>query len=934
MLSALLKATLTLSRHNWTHTAFTRFIPEPAARGSGGRKYASEFTPVGQYVLCIGPHIFLDTKFFTVFNPPPPSPSQLIPPLSSSATPSTATTPTEVSPSPVSTAGSAASPAPERVIELIMASTSSMAAEAAAAGSVPGTLAPGLIDPSTVTQKSRLNDSAQMSTPTADTSNEEDQSSQLKLDAAEKTASISRQTTPPPSGTQTKASTPRPHRPKHQVAFEFKENSGVRWLFPHESSLELMPAEGGDPTKISASFYLPITEGPRIGLGVSGLSAISEVASGPGQATTVVILQATTELWAGLQQSVSDPAATYRIMMERMKNIPPRVYVQYNLPIDLPDEQLLNVGLKELSDNHVVPLTTLDLPKRKLDILTEQNVGAKTKRPKAIQDEKLVLGSKGGTPVKKASATFNSSTTPPHLRQCAYCGCTSTPTWRRGPDGPHTLCNACGVKWRQGRIFIDTAPAITPPPEIPAPIADIPTTASPLPIPGPDALTTTAEAAARMCQDLSKLGGTENNYMSDETLLLNNTAIELKALYRHELKYPKRQGSSVSTDGSSSGDVVTARNSDGEKILLGKKRGVNKAAASVASGPKLVPIHQIGGNTKLSGKTGASLKKGKEKGKGKDKDKDKDRNLTKDSDKETSDRNPSAASSNSRSTGALVSTSTKDASPKTSVLLSDTSSPAASPTAVNSASSSPESGSKTSVSSTGKIVATVSTVTKSMSSKSATAGAKGSSKQKTSNSSTTPTTTSKCSLPATTAAAAANLSILKTLTGAPRYQSGNVARTPSINLADDGLSLYATKNLYTNNTATFPLHFPTISIAFGPNNAYYMYPNCAVVLFENHFQIKLIHSGERTDIDVRKEGIEGTEFQVVDVGDGESMIVMKAQLRQHLSRFQKDLLNPDKNEASIVFRFRERLDGGGPPVKPLLEQWLTTEIPVAGSPDK
>lgn len=102
--------------------------------------------------------------------------------------------------------------------------------------------------------------------------------------------------------------------------------------------------------------------------------------------------------------------------------------------------------------------------------------------------------------------------------------------------------------------------------------------------------------------------------------------------------------------------------------------------------------------------------------------------------------------------------------------------------------------------------------------------------------------------------------------------------------ADDGLPLYATKNLYTNNTATFPLHFPTISIGFGPNNAYYTYPNCAVILFENHFQIKLIQGGERTEIDVWKEGIEGTEFQVVDVGDGESMIVMKALLRQYLTR--------------------------------------------------
>ncbi|KAF9301763.1 hypothetical protein BGZ74_006301 [Mortierella antarctica] len=140
------------------------------------------------------------------------------------------------------------------------------------------------------------------------------------------------------------------------------------------------------------------------------------------------------------------------------------------------------------------------------------------------------------------------------------------------------------------------------------------------------------------------------------------------------------------------------------------------------------------------------------------------------------------------------------------------------------------------------------------------------------------------------------------------------------------------QNLYTNNTATFPLPFPTISIAFGPNNAQYTYPNCAVILFENHFRIKLMQGREKTEIDVWKEGIEGTEFQITDVGDGESMIVMKALSRQYLTRFDKELLNPDRNESLIVFRFRERLDGGGPKVKPLLEHWLTTDIPVPTPP--
>lgn len=30
---------------------------------------------------------------------------------------------------------------------------------------------------------------------------------------------------------------------------------------------------------------------------------------------------------------------------------------------------------------------------------------------------------------------------------CCQCGATQTPQWREGPQGPKTLCNACGVKW-------------------------------------------------------------------------------------------------------------------------------------------------------------------------------------------------------------------------------------------------------------------------------------------------------------------------------------------------------------------------------------------------------------------------------------------------------------------------------------------------------
>lgn len=38
-------------------------------------------------------------------------------------------------------------------------------------------------------------------------------------------------------------------------------------------------------------------------------------------------------------------------------------------------------------------------------------------------------------------------------RRCANCSCTETPLWRRSPLGPKTLCNACGVRMKKGRLL-------------------------------------------------------------------------------------------------------------------------------------------------------------------------------------------------------------------------------------------------------------------------------------------------------------------------------------------------------------------------------------------------------------------------------------------------------------------------------------------------
>lgn len=47
-------------------------------------------------------------------------------------------------------------------------------------------------------------------------------------------------------------------------------------------------------------------------------------------------------------------------------------------------------------------------------------------------------------------------------RRCLHCGSSSTPQWREGPMGRSTLCNACGVRYRQGRLLPEYRPIASP----------------------------------------------------------------------------------------------------------------------------------------------------------------------------------------------------------------------------------------------------------------------------------------------------------------------------------------------------------------------------------------------------------------------------------------------------------------------------------------
>ncbi|XP_043691476.1 GATA transcription factor 4-like [Telopea speciosissima] len=56
----------------------------------------------------------------------------------------------------------------------------------------------------------------------------------------------------------------------------------------------------------------------------------------------------------------------------------------------------------------------------------------------------------------------SSPSSPGELRKCMHCASEKTPQWRTGPLGPKTLCNACGVRYKSGRLVPEYRPAASP----------------------------------------------------------------------------------------------------------------------------------------------------------------------------------------------------------------------------------------------------------------------------------------------------------------------------------------------------------------------------------------------------------------------------------------------------------------------------------------
>lgn len=90
--------------------------------------------------------------------------------------------------------------------------------------------------------------------------------------------------------------------------------------------------------------------------------------------------------------------------------------------------------------------------KKKLSQLSSNDADDSFQQAKEELFHASDLSEKNETTLQRSVAT----------KKCTHCEVTKTPQWREGPMGPKTLCNACGVRYRSGRLFPEYRPAASP----------------------------------------------------------------------------------------------------------------------------------------------------------------------------------------------------------------------------------------------------------------------------------------------------------------------------------------------------------------------------------------------------------------------------------------------------------------------------------------
>lgn len=119
-------------------------------------------------------------------------------------------------------------------------------------------------------------------------------------------------------------------------------------------------------------------------------------------------------------------------------------------------------GLEDhLSDRYAMRMvinTSRPQPKRKVATVSDAR---DVPRPPRYEPSSAPRAPSDDAPRAKRKRHVATHNPDGSIKSCGACGKTKTPMWRRGPKGPSQLCNACGAKWKAGRLVV---PEVPPPP--------------------------------------------------------------------------------------------------------------------------------------------------------------------------------------------------------------------------------------------------------------------------------------------------------------------------------------------------------------------------------------------------------------------------------------------------------------------------------------
>ncbi|KAL8214558.1 hypothetical protein R6Q57_004007 [Mikania cordata] len=97
----------------------------------------------------------------------------------------------------------------------------------------------------------------------------------------------------------------------------------------------------------------------------------------------------------------------------------------------------------------------------RLAVLAQPSLGP-TATISSESESDIGSSSIGKKTLPKKKEVYDSESHNEDGRKCLHCATDKTPQWRTGPLGPKTLCNACGVRYKSGRLVPEYRPASSP----------------------------------------------------------------------------------------------------------------------------------------------------------------------------------------------------------------------------------------------------------------------------------------------------------------------------------------------------------------------------------------------------------------------------------------------------------------------------------------